>query len=147
MTHGVRKTPHMAMALGSLTALAVMFTLWYLLGQEKSTAVIGGTLLNMAVFGAMFSYVMQGLSFILLRRNLPNIPRPYRSPLGTPGAALTVVIALVTIYFQLSDPVYRQGVVWVAVWFAVGVLYFAIRGRHKLILSPEEEFAMSHKTG
>jgi len=33
------------------------------------------------------------------------------------------------------------------VWFAVGVLYFAIRGRHKLILSPEEEFAMSHKTG
>ena len=46
-----------------------------------------------------------------------------------------------------SDPVYRQGVLWVAVWFAVGVLYFAIRGRHKLILSPEEEFAMSHKTG
>lgn len=146
VTHGVRKTPHMAMALGSLTALGVMFTLWYTLGQEKGTAVIGGTLLNMAVFGAMFSYIMQGLSFILLRRNLPNIPRPYRSPLGVPGAALTIVIALVTLYFQLSDPVYRQGVVWVAVWFAIGVLYFAVRGRHKLILSPEEEFAMSHKT-
>jgi ethanolamine permease len=145
VTHGARKTPHLAMALGSLTALAVMFVLWYLLGTEKGTAVIGGTLLNMAVFGAMFSYIMQGLSFILLRRNLPNIDRPYRSPLGVPGAALTIVIALVTMYFQLRDPVYRGGVLWVAVWFAVGVLYFAIRGRHRLILSPEEEFAMSHK--
>jgi ethanolamine permease len=145
VTHGARKTPHLAMALGSMTALAVMFVLWYLLGTEKGTAVIGGTLLNMAVFGAMLSYVMQGLSFILLRRKLPNIERPYRSPLGVPGAALTVLIALVTVYFQLRDPVYRGGVIWVAVWFAVGILYFAIRGRHKLILSPEEEFAMSHK--
>ena len=35
------------------------------------------------------------------------------------------------------------GVLWVAAWFAVGVLYFALIGRHKLILSPEEEFAMA----
>ena len=28
-------------------------------------------------------------------------------------------------------------------WFAVGVVYFAVIGRHKLILSPEEEFALS----
>ena len=26
----------------------------------------------------------------------------------------------------------------------IGIIYFAIRGRHKLVLSPEEEFAMSH---
>ena len=31
------------------------------------------------------------------------------------------------------------------VWFAVGIAYFALFGRHKLILSPEEEFAMSHR--
>jgi ethanolamine permease len=34
-------------------------------------------------------------------------------------------------------------VVWVAGWFAVGILYFALIGRHRLILSPEEEFAMT----
>jgi ethanolamine permease len=33
----------------------------------------------------------------------------------------------------------------VLIWFAVATLYFALVGRHKLILSPEEEFALSHK--
>jgi hypothetical protein len=28
----------------------------------------------------------------------------------------------------------------------VGALYFAIIGRNKLILSPEEEFALAHKS-
>ena len=142
ITHGSRKTPHLAMILGSVVALAVMFVLWFSLGSDKGAAVIGGTLLNMAVFGAMFSYIMQALSFILLRKNMPNIPRPYRSPLGVFGAGLTVLIAIVTLYFQLSDPLYRDGVMWVAVWFAIGIAYFALVGRKHLILSPEEEFAM-----
>lgn len=142
ITHGSRKTPHLAMILGAVVALAVMFVLWFSLGSDKGAAVIGGTLLNMAVFGAMFSYIMQALSFIILRKNMPNIPRPYRSPLGVVGAGLTVVIAVVTLYFQLSDPLYRDGVMWVAVWFAAGITYFALVGRKRLILSPEEEFAM-----
>ena len=41
------------------------------------------------------------------------------------------------------DPLYVAGVLWVAAWFAVGIVYFALIGRHKLILSPEEEFAMA----
>jgi ethanolamine permease len=86
---------------------------------------------------------MQGLSFILLRRKMPHIERPYRSPLGVYGAGMTVVIALVTIYFQLQDPVYRTGVYGAAVWYALGLLYFAVVGRHRLILSPEEEFALA----
>jgi ethanolamine permease len=94
------------------------------------------------VFGAMFSYIMQALSFIRLRSKMPDMERPYRSPLGVPGAALTVVIAIVTLYFQLSDATYRTGVMWVAIWFAIGIAYFALVGRHRLILSPEEEFAM-----
>ncbi len=70
--------------------------------------------------------------------------RPYKSPLGVFGALLTVIIALVTIYMQLQDPAYVSGVLAVAVWFALGIIYFALIGRHKLILSPEEESAMSH---
>lgn len=147
LTHGTRKTPYVAMVAGALVALAVMFTLWFSLGAERGAAVIGGTLLNMAVFGAMFSYIMQAVSFILLRRNRPGIERPYRSPLGVPGAALTVAIAVVTLYFQLTDEVYRAGVLWVALWFAIGTAYFALFGRKRLILSPEEEFAMKEQPG
>jgi len=31
----------------------------------------------------------------------------------------------------------------VAVYYVLGVLYFAIAGRHRLVLSPEEEFALT----
>jgi ethanolamine permease len=31
----------------------------------------------------------------------------------------------------------------VAVYFALGIIYFAIAGRHRLVLSPEEEFALT----
>jgi ethanolamine permease len=143
ITHGKHKVPHMALYTGTAMGFGTMLIVWYVAGADKGAAVIGGTLLNMAVFGAMISYAMQGLSFILLRRNLPNIIRPYRSPLGVPGAVVTVVVAIVTLYFQLKDPVYRVGVYAAAVFYVLGLLYFAIFGRHHLILSPEEEFAMS----
>jgi ethanolamine permease len=143
LTHGRTKGPHMALYTGTLMGFGIMLAVWFLRGAEQGGALIGGTLLNMAVFGAMISYAMQGLSFILLRQNMPNIERPYRSPLGVFGAALTVAIALVTLYFQLQDPIYRTGVIGAAIWYALGLLYFAFIGRHHLILSPEEEFALT----
>jgi ethanolamine permease len=141
VTSGKHKVPHMALYTGTVMGLATMLIAWLAAPENDRGAVIGGMLLNMAVFGAMISYAMQGLSFILLRRNLPNIDRPYRSPLGSPGAAVTIVVALVTLYFQLQDPVYRNGVYAVAVFYVAGLVYFALVGRHRLILSPEEEFA------
>jgi ethanolamine permease len=146
VTHATYRTPHIAMIGGSIVALAIMLGIWFWLGVEAGGAAIGGTLLNMAVFGAMCSYVLQAVSFILLRQNFPDIARPYRSPFGIAGAVVTIIIALVTIAFQLVDPVYRQGVFGVAIWFAIGIAYFAAVGRHKLVLSPEEEFAMSKGT-
>jgi ethanolamine permease len=91
--------------------------------------------------------LLQALTFIRLRRRFPKIERPYRSPLGVAGAALTVVIALVTLGFQLADPLYRTGVIGVAIWYALAILYFAAYGRKTLVLSPEEEFAVKHREG
>jgi ethanolamine permease len=143
ITHGVRKTPHIALFTGAVIGLAVINTVWFALGAEKGGSVIGATLLNMAVFGAMISYAFQGASFIMLRKKMPNIERPYRSPLGIPGAAATVVIAIVTLYYQLQDPLYRNGVYGALAWYVAGIVYFAAVGRHKLVLSPEEEFALT----
>lgn len=116
--------------------------MWFSRGAEEGGAIIGGTLLNMAVFGAMLSYAFQGVSFILLRLRMPHIPRPYRSPFGIPGAAATILIALCTLYYQLQDPVYLKGVYAALVWYLAGLVYFAAIGRHHLVLSPEEEFAL-----
>lgn len=145
ITHKSYKTPHVAMIAGSLVGLAVMLVIWFALGATEGGSIIGSVLLNMAVFGAMFSYIMQAISFILLRKNMPHIERPFRSPLGIPGAVLTIAIAIVTLFYQVQDPNFTKGVIWVVVWFAVAIAYFAIVGRHRLILSPEEEFALSHK--
>jgi ethanolamine permease len=144
LTHGRRNTPHIAMIAGACVALVVMLVLWYSLGAEAGGIVIGGTLLNMAVFAAMLSYIMQSLAFIGLRRKLPHIERPFVSPFGIAGAIATIVIGLATLWYQLTDPVYRQGVLGVAAWFAAGTLYFALIGRHRLVLSPEEAFALAH---
>ena len=99
----------------------------------------------MAVFGAVISYFMQMVSFVLLRRKRPNIQRPYRSPLGTAGAIVAAVIAAVSLISLFFNADYRPGVVGVAIWFLAAIAYFAIVGRHRLVLSPEEEFAMTRR--
>jgi ethanolamine permease len=101
------------------------------------------SLLYMAVFGAVISYFMQCTSFILLRQRMPLIERPYRSPVGEWGAAIAGVIALVSLGAILYNADYRPGVYGVAIVYLVAVAYFAVAGRHRLVLSPEEEFALS----
>jgi ethanolamine permease len=112
--------------------------------QRKSSGQLAGqivgALLYMAVFGAVISYAMQCLSFILLRRRLPNIARPYRSPVGRWGAGIAGVIALVSLY---SNADYRPGVYGTLIYFVLGIVYFAVAGRKRLVLSPEEELALT----
>lgn len=135
-----RKTPHVALVVGALLGFAVTLLI-HLLPKEHP---VGAVLLNMAVFGAVIAYVMQMLSFILLRIRMPELERPYRSPLGIPGAAVAMLIAIVTLvalFLHSSD--YRLGVLGAAVWFALGILYFALWGRHHLVYAPEEQFAVS----
>ena len=142
-THGKRKTPDVALITGAIVGLGVMTVVYFIFGADQAGSTIGGVLLNMAVFGAMISYAMQGLSFIMLRSKYPNIERPYRSPFGNVGALLTIVIAVVTLIYQVQDPLYQKGVFGVAAWYLIGIVYFAFVGRHKLVLSPEEEFAVT----
>ena len=89
----------------------------------------------MAVFGAMFSYIAAGgLASSCCGRTSRTSSGPIVSPLGIPGAVVTIVIARGDALYQLQDPNFLKGVIWVIVWFAVGIVYFALVGRHKLIL-------------
>jgi ethanolamine permease len=140
VTHGTRKTPHVALVLGAVVGWVLA---WIMYRETSSRGSVGAALLTMAVFGGVISYVMQMLAFILLRRNLPDMDRPYRSPLGVPGAAIAGIIALVSLISLYLDPTYRPGVYGVAVWFLLGIVYFAVAGRHRLVRAPEEDFALS----
>ena len=145
VTHSNRKTPYTALITGSVIGFSVLLLTKYLAGSE-SDVFVGGALLNIAVFSAMLSYVLQCGSFLLLRKKRPDMERPYKSPFGNFGAWVTIVIALVTIYFQIQDKSYRTAVFIAIGYFVAGLLYFAIKGRHHLILSPEEEFALESES-
>ena len=99
----------------------------------------------MAVFGAVLAYMLQMLSFIVLRVRFPKIARPYRSPVGIAGAAGALAIAALTLFTLFENPDYNKGVIGAAIWFLLGVAYHAVHGRHGLVLAPEEESALQHQ--
>ncbi len=136
------QTPNVALASGSAMALSTLLIIWFL-GGKHNVAFMGGFLVSMIVFAGMVSYVMQSISFIQLRAKYPAIARPFRSPFGTFGAYLTIAICMVTLAYQFFDPLYRWAAIAAASWYFVGLAYFGFYRRHRLVLSPEEEFAVT----
>ena len=143
VTHGRRQTPYVALVAGAV----IGYGLALLFDQATKNEWLGGNLsaalLSMAVGGAVVSYFLQMVAFIRLRQRFPNIDRPYRSPVGIPGAAIGAVIALVSLAALFWRDDYRPGVVGVAIFYVLALLYFSLSGRNKLVLSPEEEFALT----
>jgi ethanolamine permease len=129
---GGRRTPWVA--------LVVPGVLGFLLALTGN----GAILINIAVFGATISYVLMMLSHILLRRNEPDLERPYRTPGGmaTSGVALVLAVLAVIATF-IVDPTAAFITLGVYVLF---LAYFGLYSRHHLVAqAPEEEFATIEK--
>jgi ethanolamine permease len=146
---GRRKVPYVALVVSAVIGVALVFGLGAIRNEPGESAtdasvVVAGQLLNVAVFGAVIAYFLQMVAFLLLRRKYADVPRPYRSPVGVVGAVIAAVIAGLTLVILPFNEAYRSVVVGVAIFFAAGLLYFALFGRHRLVLSPEEEFALTH---
>jgi ethanolamine permease len=83
------------------------------------------------------------VSYVILKVRLPDAPRPYVSPVGIAGAVVAGVIALATFIGQLINPGYTAAIIAIAVVYVIGLVIFALVGRKRLVLSPEEEYALS----
>jgi ethanolamine permease len=138
LTHTSRKTPHVALIVGAVIGYGVALILHFL-PQDSS---VGAMLLNMAVFGAVISYIMQCVAFIILRRRFAELARPYRSPLGELGALIALLLSVITLLFLFINDDYRIGILGAAAWYALGLLWFAFYARKRMVLSPEEKFAL-----
>jgi ethanolamine permease len=83
------------------------------------------------------------LSFIVLRRNEPDLHRPYRTPGGTVTASIALVLALIAMgsaFVYGTKPAITISAT--IAFFVLGLAYFAFNTRHKLVAeAPEEEFA------
>lgn len=137
---GKRSTPWVALAAGALIGFAALVVVDFAGGAD---GVAGAIVLNIAVWGAVLAYFMQMVSFIVLRRKFPNAKRPYRSPWGLFGAYAAAAIAAVTFVGFLLNETFQPAIIAIIIVYVIGLLIFGLYGRHRLILSPEEEYAVS----
>lgn len=133
---GDRRTPWVALLAGAIIGYAALVAV-------DNVGGAGDIVLNIAVWGAVLAYMLQMVSFVLLRRKFPHARRPYVSPVGTAGAWVAFAIAGVTFVAVLINPTYRPAIITIVVLYALGLLAFGLYGRHHLVLSPEEEYAVS----
>jgi ethanolamine permease len=86
------------------------------------------------------------VSYILLKRNLPNLNRPYKSPVGVMGALVAGLLAALVFVGQALNPALTTAIQAIAIVYVIGLVLFGLFGRKKLVLSPEEQAAISgHK--
>jgi len=131
-------TPHRALIWG-----AVIGFLCAVIIDQFGEGIVGAALLNMAVFGAVISYAAVMAAYIKLKAAKPHMPRPYKSPLGNPGAYVGCFLALVSLAATFAVPDYRPGVYGVAVFVVAAIFYFGIYSSKRLVAqAPEEEVAL-----
>ncbi|MCS7031014.1 MAG: ethanolamine permease [Gloeomargarita sp. SKYG116] len=130
-------TPHYALTLGAV----VGFVICILINAFSDS--VGAALLNMAVFGAVISYALTLFSYIHLARTRPNLPRPYRSPLGVLGAWVGAILALICLAATFAVESYRPGVVGTVIFVVLMMGYYWFYSRFRLVArAPEEESAL-----
>ncbi len=140
---GKRQTPWVALVVGGVIGFIALIVLDALANVEGVGAVAGAVILNIAVWGAVLAYGLQMVAFIILRRKFPNAKRPYKSPWGLPGAYTALVIAAVVFVGLLINPTFLPAIIAILIVYVVILIGFAVWGRNQLVLSPEEEYALS----
>ncbi len=119
------RTPDTALVFGGVLGLGLCFL------AQRYAGSAGAALLNMAVFGALLSYILVLCSFLRLRADRPDMRRPYRSPLGSAGALAGIALALVCLAATFAVPAFRPGVAGTAGFIAVMLAYYGLyRRRH-----------------
>jgi ethanolamine permease len=141
-----KNVPLVALIVGAVIGFIALLTIEVLtaVDAEGAGAVAGAVVLNIAVWGAMLAYMMQAVSFLILRRKLPNLNRPYKSPWGVPGAYAAAIIAGISFIGYLINPGFQTAIAGIVVIYVIMLIIFGVYGRHNLVMSPEEEYAIKN---
>ncbi|KAG6623229.1 Amino acid/polyamine transporter [Phytophthora cinnamomi] len=122
--HPTRGSAYAALITGGVVNQVLAIILFYIVGIVD----LGSVLINLALLGALISYSFQLVSFIMLRINQPDRPRPYRSPFGIAGAVICLFLCLVCfaaiIYSGASSNNFLIAVITAVILFAIGTGYY-----------------------
>ncbi len=145
LTGKKHQTPWVALLVGGVIGYLILTFVLIVLPSfnEAAAGSATGVILFIAVFGAVISYMMQMAAFVVLRKKFPNAKRPYLSPTGIWGAVVAFLISFAAFLGILLNSTFQTAVITFLVAFIVGLLAFALYGRNHLVLSPEEEYALT----
>jgi ethanolamine permease len=119
------KTPHRAIIAGAVVGVAAIMGDSFQFAGQSLTA----NLITMAVFGAIVMYIVSMMSLFALRKNEPNLERPFAAvayPLFPAIALGLAAVSLVTmIYFNQQLTVVFFGLM------ALGYIYFSMTQHHR----------------
>jgi ethanolamine permease len=83
------------------------------------------------------------LSYIKLKGSRPDLPRPYKSPLGTLGAGVGASLALFALVACSFVPDYQPGLLGLAIALVGATVYYFLYSRNRLVAqAPEEASAL-----
>ncbi|KAG6586711.1 Amino acid/polyamine transporter [Phytophthora cinnamomi] len=130
--HPTRGTTYVSLIAGSIIALVLVIVLHFAIGDTR----LGSVLINLALIGAIVSYLFQLAAFIMLRIREPERPRPYKSPFGIPGAVVCIILCIFSlvsiIYSGTSSWVFLASVLVAIGYFIIGAVYFVYRVKPRL---------------
>ncbi|NJD11271.1 MAG: amino acid permease [Gemmatimonadetes bacterium] len=72
--------------------------------------------------GTLFAFVLVSLGVILLRRTMPDVPRPFRTPL----VPLVPILGIITCLAQMAGlpwPTWERLIIWLAIGLVIYFLY------------------------
>ena len=133
-----RHTPARALLLGGVVGLGLAFLI-----DAFIDGPVGAALLNMAVMGAVISYAIVMIDFVVLRVRRPEMHRPYRSPLGIAGGVVGAFLAVLALVSTMLIEAYRIATIGTLIFILLMFLYYLLYSRHHLVAqAPEEEAAL-----
>jgi ethanolamine permease len=123
----------------------IVFTLVGLISvvlvANGKAAAVDVIIINMAIFGAVISYILMLLSYIKLKLARPDLERPYKSPLGIWGAYVGSALAIAASIACFYTPDYRPGAWGVLATLGVATVYYFLFARYRLVAQAPEEAA------
>lgn len=104
---------------------------------------------NASGFGTVIAYFMVALAYIFLRKNEPNLARPYRAPGGvfTGYIAILVTGFFLYLYLPLGSPSPLTGIEWILIggWIVIGVILYSVKrvkNKKEGVLAKDIEYLM-----
>jgi ethanolamine permease len=145
-----RRIPYWALTVPALISMTLIISLARGLTPPEGflpLAYAGAIMVQISVFAALITYIVMMMAYIRLKRREPDLPRPYKAPGGVVMPAIAMVIAIVSLFAGIVyTTVTRWTIIWTIVAFLLGMLYFWLYSRHRLVAeAPEEEFAVIEK--